>query len=492
VIGSTEPRLWTRPLRELTPATSYGFDVIEFARDVLRRPLDPWQEWLAIHAGELLPDGRPRFRRVLVLVARQNGKTHLLAVLAAYWLFIECVGLVLGTSTKLPYAREAWDKTRRMVEATPELADLRARRWTRRTNGEVEAWTLPDPDTGEVSRYLIAAANEEAGRSLTIARLILDELRQHHGYDTWDAAYNATRAVMDAQAWAITNAGSHRSVVLNDLRQEAIEGGDPELGHFEWSGPADADVRDVAALAAANPNLGRRIRTDSLVTEAEAALRAGGERLAGFKTESLCITVAVLDPAIDPGAWGTCLDPGTLDAVRNRVAMCVDVAPDGQHVTLAAAAVLDDGRARVEVVEAWAGVGAADRAGRELGALVRRARPRVLGWLPNGPAAELAASLGGPGWPRHVPLEEIRAEVPAACMALRSVVLARRLAHSGDPLLNAHVEAAERFEVGDRWVFGRRGRGHVDAVYAAAGAVQLARSLPPPVGRPRIVLVTGE
>src|SRR3546814_18105149 len=82
----TEPWRWTRPLRELRPATSYGFAVVEFARDILERPLDPWQEWLVIHAGELLPDGRPRFRKVLVLVARQNGKTELLVILSLFWL----------------------------------------------------------------------------------------------------------------------------------------------------------------------------------------------------------------------------------------------------------------------------------------------------------------------------------------------------------------------------------------------------------------------
>src|ERR1700742_2146374 len=80
-LGSITPRLWTRPLRRLTPQTSYGFRVIWFAAVVLGQPLDPWQQWLVIHLGELLPDGRPRFRRVLVLVARQNGKTHLCKVL---------------------------------------------------------------------------------------------------------------------------------------------------------------------------------------------------------------------------------------------------------------------------------------------------------------------------------------------------------------------------------------------------------------------------
>jgi hypothetical protein len=87
--GAVEPRIFPAPLRELTPDTSFGFDVIDFARDVLGTPLDPWERWLVIHAGELLPDGRPRFRTVLAIVARQNGKSFLMRVLILYWMFVE-------------------------------------------------------------------------------------------------------------------------------------------------------------------------------------------------------------------------------------------------------------------------------------------------------------------------------------------------------------------------------------------------------------------
>ena len=41
---------------------------------------------------------------------------------------------------------------------------------------------------------------------------------------------------------------------------------------------------------------------------------------------------------------------------------------------------------------------------------------------------------------------------------------------------------------GDAWVFSRRGEGHVDAAYATAGAVHLARTMRTPVGRPRLIV----
>lgn len=481
VLGRTEPRLWTPPLRSLTPDTSVGFDWVDFARDVVRRPFDPWQEWLAIHAGELLPDGRPRFRTVLVLVARQNGKTEVPVLLANYWMFVDAAPMILGTSTKLDYAKESWTKTVRLAESAPDdagLAALRPARWKREANGEQECWT------SEGSRYKIAASNAEGGRSLTLHRLICDELRQHHDYTAWDAAVPAGNAVRDFQTWCLSNAGDDRSIVLNDLREAALKyiqtgQGDRRLGLFEWSAPDDADPEDIEALAQANPNLNRRIDGEALLDAARRAVAAGGAALTGFKTESMCIRVRMLDPAIDLGAWRARLQPGGLDDVRNRVAMCLDIAPDGAHATLYAAAVLDDDRVRVDYVHAW---DSTRKLRAELPELLQRVKPRVLGWLPGGPAAALAADLadrGQPGWPpRGIKIAEIKSDLPPVCMGFADQVATGRLLHSGDPLLDAQVELARRLARGDQWVFSRRDGGHVDAVYAAAGAAWLARTLP--------------
>ena len=492
VRGSTEPRLWTPPLRELTPATSYGFDVIDFARDVLNHPLDPWQQWVVIHAGELLPDGRPRFRHVLCLVARQNGKTELLVVLTLYWLYVEQLDLVLGTSTKLQYAVESWEKALKLAQAIPELAaEIPKKGGVRRANGE----TALRLSTG--GRYMVAASNEEGGRSLTIDRLILDELRQHFSYVAWDAAEPAA-SKPDSQIWAITNAGGDRSVVLNELREAALEfiatgHGDYRLGLFEYSAPDGSSPLDVRALAQANPNLGYRKDVEALLGKAGRAMQAGGESLAGFRTEEMCMRVRLMDPAIDPEGWAACSDPGNLVDVRSRVALCVDVSIDAQHATLAAAATLRDGRVRVEVVAAWSGQGCTQQLRRDLPGWVTKIRPQMLGWFPSGPAASVAADLadrkGRTGWPpRGVAVQEIRGEVTAVCMGFADLVISKQVAHSDDPLLNAHVEGTEKLHQGDAWRFTRKGAGHCDATYAAAGAIHLARTLPTSVGKPRVIV----
>jgi len=518
LVGRTEPRLWTPPLRSLTPETSYGFDVIEFARDVLGHPLDPWQEWTVIHLGELLEDGRPRFRKVLILVARQNGKTELLVVLTLYWLFVDRVEVVLGTSTKLDYAAESWRKACKLARRVPELnAEIPKRGGIRKANGEQVLWRADaeEYEGEDGSRYKIAASNEEGGRSLTINRLVLDELRQHHDYSAYDASEPATSAVWDAQIVAITNAGSDKSVVLNDMREEALHfiktgEGDPRLGIIEYSAPDGSSPVDIDALAQSNPNMGYRIPAEDLLNEGAAAMRVGGKKLSGFKTEKMCMRVPVLDLAVDLEAWrreydeaqaiplgvrspnikAGCLDPGSMADLRDRTALVVEVAEDELHATLYAAAQMDDGRVRVDVVAAWAGPGCTKDLQNELPGQVAKVKPRAVGWFPEGPAAAVTAGMRKrENWPpRGIALTAITSEVAAVCMGLAEQITTGQVAHSGEALLDNQLATAEKQFTGDKWRFTRKGGGHVDAVYAAAGAIHLARTLPPPT-RPRMRMI---
>lgn len=489
MLGSVVPRLWTPPLRDLTaPGASYGPDLIAFA-DLIGVPLKPWQRWLALHAGELLPDGRPRFRTVLALVARQNGKTVFCRVLTLFWLHVEMAELVLGTSTSRDTAKESWRKVIEMAMGAAELMeDYDWSEAVRETIGEEALVTLSG------ARYRFAAPNRRAGRSFTVHRLILDELREHQTWDTWNAAVRAMNAVRDAQAYAITNQGDTTSVVLDSLRDSALTHletgeGDPRLGLFEWSSPTGADPTDPHALARANPQLGDTIELDSIIGEALRAKAKGGIELADFKTEVMCIRQTLLDPAIDPDSWRACGTGTPVDLAehRRRVALCLDVSLDATHATLCAAAVVD-GIVHLEVIKAWSGATCTRRVRAELPELVGKIRPRMFGWFPNGPAAAIAASLraaptGRRGaWPPpRVKVAEILGEQADACMGLEEVVRAGDARHARDKLLTAHVESTQKLWRGDRWIFTRAGTQPVDATYAAAGAAHLARTMPAPL-----------
>lgn len=524
LLGTTTPRLWTPPKRKLTASTSRGYAAAAFAESVGIH-LFPWQKWLLIHALELNPDGTYRFRVVVVLVARQNGKTTLLKVLTLWRMLEDGARMVVGTSTNMEYAREAWaatvelakDRDYRLayeralatIEDDTELPEdeddlIRAflplrDRWIQSekrgaldTSLTIKPNLAPQPgQRARHHRYKVASASRKGGRSLAVDLGIADELREHRpageltGWEAWAALDGATTNRPLAQIYGLSNAGDRGSVVLNHFRAAGtayIETGegDDTLALFEWSGEDDCDVLDRQAWAQANPSLGY---PDGIT---EATLRSKSKLPASvFRTEHLCQGVPTLKAAVDAAAWRTNADrSGSLEGLRSRVAVCVDVSDDLEHVSLIAAAQLDDGRVRGEAVAAWDSVEAARAGGDGAPSLyewVRRIRPRHIGWYPGGPGAVLdveltAAFPADKGRIRGRRL--VGSAVTGSCMGLAELTKAGRLIHPDDDLINAHVLGASKLQMGDGWRFVRRDAGHVDAAYALAGAVHLARQIP--------------
>lgn len=473
LVGTKIPRLWTRPLRRLSRATSRGYEVAEFA-DMIGEPLLPWQRWLVIHALELNPDGNYRFRVVLVLVARQNGKSSIKRTVSLWRLYMDGARLALGVAQDVTQAREQWQMALDTIHGCPDLAaELDG---VRRVNGDI-SFRLHSG-----ARYKIAAANRKAGRGLSVDELNIDELREQRSWDAWSALSKTTMARVNGQTWAMSNAGDDESVVLNQLRDAALAGRDPSIGLFEWSGPDRCELDDWKAIAQANPGLG--------YTVSAAAIRSslGTDPPNVFRTEVLCQRVDQLDGAVDLAAWKACADPaGTL--VGRQLAACFDVAEDGQHATLAAAAVLPDGRARVHLVRAWKSTEAARAA---LPAALEDLRPAVVAWYPTGPGGAFAPMLRPPKGeklPGRIESVELTGgKVAEACQGLADLATARRVLHPADPLLDAHIAGAQKVPAADGWRFVRRGAGHVDAAYAAAGAVYAAATMKP-VSRPRIRVI---
>ena len=478
LVGRTEPRLFTPPLRELTPETSAGFSVIQFAEQILGIELLPWQAWFLIHALELRPDGKFRFRKVLALVARQNGKTLVCKVLALWFLYVRGSKLVLGAAQALTIAREAWQGAVDLATEHDELADEIDN--VRYTNGE-QCLKLTSG-----GRYMITAATRGAGRGLSVdGLLLLDELREQRDWDAWAALSKTTNAKPQALIVGISNQGDDESVVLNSLRGTALKEADPRLGLFEWSAPPSCRLDDPQAWAQANPGLGRTIQEEDIRSQ------CASDPAPVFQTEVLCQRVDALDAAIDPQGWAACADSElTLESVKTQVCVGVEVAYDDGHVTAVAATPLGDDKFGVEVLDAW---GSTHEARGKLRELFSRMKPRAVGWFSQGPATVLGPDLQALhdedviGQRMYLVEDERRSEAPglvkvdpvAACEGLADLVDNRRLVHSDDQLLNAHIAASIRKDQGDGWRFARRGAGRNDAAYAAAAAVHLARTLPP-------------
>lgn len=510
--GRTEPRLYTKPLVRgapgpcgcgcaLTEETTLGFQAVAFAETVVNVRLLPWQRWWLIHALELRDDGGFRFRTIVTLVARQQGKTWLLKILALWAMYLGVARLVLGAAQSLDISRESWQGAVDMTKESPELAAEVAN--VRYANGE-QCLTL----TGG-QRYRIAAATRSAGRGLSVDLLILDELREHRDFSAWAALSKTTMARPNALTVCISNAGDDGSVVLNQLRDAALAETDDAVGIFEWSAPDGCELTDPRAWAQAMPGLGH-----GTITEGAVRTSLATDSPAVFRTELLCQRVPSLDAAVDQAAWKACADRGgSLAPVRARVALCVDVSPDYAHVTLIGGARLDDGRVRLQVAGAWSGPDALDQARAELPELVEKIKPAEFGWFPSGPAAALAPDLRtlrlkfrravakferdqDSGIRRLVTENEeefARLTVGLereACQSFAADVQAARVLHPDDPLVNAHVYGATKLRTGDGWRFGRPvdGGQHVDAAYAAAGATYLARMVPDdvPTARARV------
>lgn len=370
--GKAVPRLWTRPLRELTPLTTFGFEAIKFAERDLGLQLHPWQKWFLLHSLELAPGyetGDPlpmlRYKTVVLLVSRQNGKSFVLSARLLWRMFMWDKGvkppLILSTAHKLSLAEEILDDAHRTVSLS-EMHDRIAQRSN--TNGN-KFFRL---DNG--ARWKCEAASDDGGRGLSVTDLAFDELRQQKEWSAWAAMTNTINAVPSSQTIAVSNAGEAKSEVLRSLRAKALEEMDARaaaekrgeeyapvdasLGLFEWSAPDDCDIWDTAGWCQANPSLGypNSITGDMLASKAALV----GEPGAGlpehkFRTENLCQWVNVTaDSLFSSEELEACLDPESMIAPDSPVYLSVDVSRDRKMTSLSIAGFRDDGKPHVEFV----------------------------------------------------------------------------------------------------------------------------------------------
>lgn len=473
LLGCEEPRIYTPPLRELTPETSYGYSVAEFAEKVLGVDLFPWQRWFFVHALECGEDGGFRFRRVVLLVGRQNGKTTLARILALWCLFVLRVRLVLGTAQNLDTSEDTWAGAVEMVEDSDELSEELER--VVRVNGKKSMQLAGGRE------YKVAASSRKGGRGKTGDLVIMDELREHLTWDAWGAVTKTTNARPNALIMCMSNAGDAYSVVLRHLRYkahmalgdpdgwcagvgdmggDADEGGgaDDTLALFEWSADPACSKWDRRGWAQANPSMGH-----GTITERVIASDAAIDKEAVFRTEDLCQWVETVRAEPFPeGAWDAGTDRESAIAPDSELAFGIDVSGDRTHAAIAVAGMRADGRLHVEVVAyrtgiTWALTWLAERAG------TRYPDMRVAWQKRGAPVSSMAPELLAVGGIR--PSEIEGRELAAMCGRLWDGVSACTkdsesdavpVMHRPQPVLDMAAKTAATKPLGDSaWVFDR-------------------------------------
>ena len=360
ILGKETPRVWTKPLRELTPETTLGFLFIRFCEETVGVQLLPWQKWLAIHALEIVEDvdgWRFRYRYVIILISRQNGKTFLEKLINLFFLYGLKSHLVLGTAQNLDTAVETFEDTVAQIEERPELADLLEQ--VRRGAGKREM-TLKTGD-----RYKVLAATRKA-RGLSSDLIMMDELREQTNWEAWGAISKTMMARPTAILFGLSNAGDVSSVVLRHLRLQAHASlGDPDgiaeargnlggedveddnLGLFEWSAVPDCDINDREQWAQANPSLGYGFLTERAL---KSAMTTDPESI--FRTECLCQWVESRLPEPFPsGSWLGGQDDASFIREDSELFWGLEMSQDRKYTTIAVCGLRDDGNYHVEIVE---------------------------------------------------------------------------------------------------------------------------------------------
>lgn len=273
---------------------------MEFITEVLGLALIPWQRWLFIHAFETRSDEfgrrRFRFRKIVILIARQNGKTTWVDLKNIWKLFLRGASMVISTAQVVELAETSWSNAIEIIENNDELS------------GQVESVYRGNGKMRLVlksgAQWKPVAANRAGGRGNTGDDVNLDEFREHLNDGPWAAVTKTILTKPNGQVFVYSNAGDDRSAPLNRLTEVGRKNADPTMFFAEWSAPdhirctcagriPHADyclLRDPEATAQANPSVGYTIEYESLMSD----LNSDPEAV--YRTECLCQRVPDMKP----------------------------------------------------------------------------------------------------------------------------------------------------------------------------------------------------
>lgn len=463
VLGSTKPRLQSPPLK-----TKSRIDEVADLAVKIGMPLLPWQHHVL--SDMLSVDENNMFIRKtnLLLVARQQGKTHLarMRILAGLFIFGEKNIVAMSSNRNM-----ALDTFRQVANTIEDNDFLKAQvRQIRYANGQ-ESITLLNG-----ARYEIVAATRDGSRGKSADLFYADELREV-SEEAFKAAVPITRARPNSQALFTSNAGDAFSTVLNDLRERAMDYPSKTFGFWEYSAPLAArqDIRNRKYWAMANPALGYTV-TEEAIEESIAT-----NSIEATLTETLCMWI---DSQVSPWTFGSieaCSVSELILPVGAMTVMAFDVSPSKRSGALVAAQIVD-GKIAVGVMETFSSEVAIDevKMASSIHDWAMKYRPVQIAYDKYA-TASIAQKLEQSG---HKMIDISGQAFYQACGELADSLANLRLLHSGQPeWVNSMNNCAAKTNDAGWRIIRRKSAGDVTAAISTAMVVHL---LSKPISTPKI------
>jgi hypothetical protein len=331
--GATEPRLHSPYLKGKSKVN----DVIELAK-LINMPLLPWQEFCLRDMLRIDSKGQWVRKTNLLLVARQNGKTHLTRmVILAHLLKWDTKNIIIASSNRAM----ALDTFRQVASVLEQNENLMALTKAIRYANGTESIEMKDG-----RRLDVVAATRDGSRGRTADALFLDEVREwsEEGYR---AAMPVTRARANAHTFLTSNAGDAFSIVLNQLRERALENPPKSFGYYEYSAPQYCKIDDPKAWAMANPALGYTVTKEALEESVATS------PIENTRTELLCQWIDSLSSPWPHGVLEETSDSTLQIPVGGYTVFGFDVSPSRRNASLVAGQILPDGRIGVGILQTW-------------------------------------------------------------------------------------------------------------------------------------------
>jgi len=426
----------------------------------------PWQTYTNDVAHELLPSGEWAYPIVVITVQRQAGKTALVAGSSTHRCLSGPDRECWYTAQHRADARDNFMKLAKKIRRSPFAPPFAK---IRESNGS-ESISFP---TG--SAYGLFAPSEEALHGKATAKVDIDEVWTFNAVEG-DALLQAimpTFATVDGQLWIYSTAGTAESTWLRAMvdagRLAAESGATSGMAYFECSIPDDVDPADLAAVAAHHPATGHTLRPRALADAARIMkpgefARAYGNRWPAGAAES----------AIPALIWSLQTDTATALPGPGGSAIAFEVGQGGADAAIVAGWRDPAGAAHVELLDVRDGTSWLPE---RIAALAGALEPRATVYDRLGPAVAVGDEVIRAGVDAEPATFD---DLAGAASAFLAGLAERRLWYRPHPALDAAVAAAVRREVGDRWVWGRKGAYSVAALIAATLAVWAFDHAPPP------------